>query len=279
MLEDVPSVGTPEAGQIYARRRSGKAEVVRLTAIAEEWVEYRFLHGPERSMRAGTGRCKIKNFIAAGWHITEECDDYAHLDGAMRFDTYCVLDTKGEPILRCSAKRAAFYLRKGYAREASPGVLQFTDPQTEERLRVLYLGEFTKFFMEVKNDRCCVCGTTSDLTRHHVVPKRHKRKLPQPWRSCLSNVLFVCGTCHRRYEETPEPDLVLTADWQAYARAWKNHFFAVLNPQFIPAGWDIVSVRNFAAVENGALRADYCPIEREKVQLNSPATGISPGTE
>ena len=239
---------TPQVGQIYARRRSGKAEVVRVTAVAGEWAEYCFLHGPTRSMRLGTGRCKVQNFHAAGWTLTDERDDYSHLDGATKFTTYRVLDTKGEPILRCSAKRAAFYLRKGFAREVSPGVLQFIDPQTEERLRVLYAGGFTEFFMEVKNDRCCACGATTDLTRHHVVPKRHKKNVPQPWRSCLSNVLFVCGPCHRRYEESPEPDVPVCEDWQVYVRTWKDHFFAVLNPRFVPAGWDIVSVKNLDAV-------------------------------
>src|SRR5262245_48261775 len=108
---------TPQVGQVYARRRSGKAEVIRVTAVADGWAEYRFLHGPARSMRAGTGRCKSHNFAAAGWLPADERADYAHLDGATKFDTYRVLDTKGEPILRCSAKRAAFYLRKGFATE------------------------------------------------------------------------------------------------------------------------------------------------------------------
>ena len=238
----------PEIGHVYARRRSGKAAVVRVAAVTGEWVEYRFLHGPARDLRAGVGRCKARNFAAAGWRPIPECADYSHLDGATKFDTFRVLDTKGEPILRCSAKRAAFYLRKGFAKEVEPGVLQFTDPKTEERLRELYAGGFTEFFMEVKNDRCCACGVTADLTRHHVVPKRHKRNVPQPWRSCLSNVLFVCGSCHRRYEEAPEPDPP-SGDWQAYVRAWKAHFFAVLQPRFVPPGWDIVSVQNLDAVE------------------------------
>src|SRR5262245_12148011 len=100
----------PGVGQVYARRRNGTAEVVRVVALDDGWAEFRFLHGPARSMRAGTGRCKVKNFARSGWTLTDERDDYAHLDGATRFSTYVVLDTKGEPILRCSAKRAAFYL-------------------------------------------------------------------------------------------------------------------------------------------------------------------------
>ena len=239
---------TPSINSIYARRRSGKAEVVRVFAVEGEWAEFRFLHGPARSMRAGAGRCKVKNFAAAGWQPTEERADYSHLDGATRYGTFRVLDTAGEPILRCSAKRAAFYTRKGYAREVAPGTLQFLDPQTEDRLRTLYLGGFAAFFMAVKNDRCVCCGATADLTRHHVVPKRHKRNVPQPWRSCLSNVLFVCGACHRAYEDAAEPEVAAGGDWQEYVRAWRDHFRAVLNPRFLPDGWDIVSVRNFDAL-------------------------------
>ena len=74
------------------------------------------------------------------------------------------------------------------------------------------------------------------------------------------NVLFVCGPCHRKYEEAPEPDVPPTADWQDYVRAWKAHFFAVLAPQFVPAGWDIVSVKNLD-------KAALVPIARDLIEL------------
>lgn len=241
---------SPEVGRVYARKRNAKAEVVRAVAVVGEWVEFRYLHGSNRAMRLGVGRCKVKNFAAAGWELTAERDDYSDLDGATLFSTYLVQDTGGNPILRCSEKRARFYLRKGYVREVASGVLQFTDRQTEDRLAGLYAGKFSEFFLAVKNDRCVCCGATADLTRHHVVPKRHKATLPRPWRSCLSNVLFVCGTCHRRYEGAVEPDLATADDWQAYARAWRDHFIQVMSPQFLPLGWDIVSVQNFPAVED-----------------------------
>ena len=222
-----------------------------VTAVAGEWVEFQYLHGSARSLRVGSGTCKARNFAAAGWSLTEERGDYSDLDGAVRFDTYEVRATGGSPILRCSAKRAAFYLRKGYAAEVAPGVLQFTDTQTEDRLRSLYLGAFSDFFLAVKNDRCVCCGAASNLTRHHVVPKRHKWRVPHPWRSCLSNVLFLCGSCHTLYEGTLEPDPP-DGDWQTYVRAWRDHFVGTLAPRFMPPGWDIISVRNFAALEDEA---------------------------
>ena len=71
-----------------------------------------------------------------------------------------------------------------------------------------------------------------------------------PWRNCLSNVLFVCLDCHEKYEQTPEPDLA-TGDWREYVYAWKEHFVRVMQPKFLPAGWDIVSVTNLEAVARG----------------------------
>ena len=87
---------------------------------------------------------------------------------------------------------------------------------------------------------CVCCGRSDRLSRHHVVPKRHKRKVPLPWRNCLSNVLFVCLECHEKYEQTPEPAPDAT-DWRKYVYAWKDHFIRVMQPKFLPKGWDIVN--------------------------------------
>jgi hypothetical protein len=237
---------TPEVGQTYYRKgRSGQALVVRVLSVGE-WVEYAVIHGPRRSLTAGTGRCKTKNFH--DFAPTDERDDYSHLEGCKIEATFLVLDTRGEPILRCSRKRADFYLRKGFAQSVGEGVLQFTDDRTEKTLRALYADEFSAFFLAVKNDRCVCCGTPDNLTRHHVVPRRHLDRIPRPWRGCLSNVLFVCRVCHDRYEAVPEPDPECNGDWQGYARRWKQHFLDALSPRHMPAGWDIVSVTNLDAI-------------------------------
>ncbi len=238
---------TPAVGRTYYRKaRSGQAFVVRVEAVGE-WVEYRVLHGPRRAVGLGVGRCKAKNW--AGWTETEPREGgYSRLDGCIRHETFVVQSTAGEPILRCSAKRAAFYLRKGHAVPAGEGVLRFTDARNEERLRELYDGAFSAFFMAVKNDRCVCCGTGDNLTRHHVVPRRHVARIPTPWRGCLSNVLFVCRWCHERYEAVPEPEVELGPDWREYARRWERHFREALSPRHMPEGWGIVSVTNLEAV-------------------------------
>ena len=241
---------TPEVGKTYWRKgASGKSVVMRVRA-AGEWVEYDVLHGPLALRRKKIGRCKAKNFT--GWEEIEPRADYSHLDGCKAFATFVVQDTAGVPILGCGEKRARFYLKNGYVKPVSEGVLRFTDDRTETRLRELYPGAFSEFFMAVKNDRCVCCGSAANLSRHHVIPRRHKRRIPQPWRACLSNVLFLCWDCHKRYEDTPEPDPDYAGDWQEYARHWKRHFLDTLNPRHVPAGWDIVPIKNLGAVKGPA---------------------------
>jgi len=239
--------GAPvEAGQVWLRKRGSAAVVRRVRAVENGKVHYEVLHGPASLRRNRIGSCNLRSFLQHSRQIEEQAD-YSHLDGACRFDTFLVLSTSGASLLRCSQKRARFYLKKGFVRQVSSGVLQFTDDSTEKKLAELYLGEFSEFFLAVKNDRCVCCGRPDRLSRHHVVPKRHKKKVPLPWRNCLSNVLFVCLDCHEKYEQSPEPDPA-SADWKAYVNAWKEHFIGVLKPNFLPAGWDIISVTNLDAV-------------------------------
>ena len=47
-----------------------------------------------------------------------------------------------------------------------------------------------------------------------------------------------------RAVRTPEPDLRVGADPLAFCRAWQAHFLRVMEPQYLPDGWDLVSVPN-----------------------------------
>lgn len=243
------SVSTVEPGQVWLRKRASAAIVRRVRSVADGIVQYEVLHGPASLRRRPLGSCRQRSFVQHAQQI-EAQPDYSHLDGAKQFETFLVLSTQGQPLLRCSQKRADLYLHKGFARRVEDGVLQFTDATTERTLAELYLGEFSQFFLAVKNDACVCCGRGNRLSRHHVVPKRHKRRVPLPWRNCLSNVLFVCLDCHERYEQTPEPQPDAT-DWQQYVRAWKEHFVRVMQPRFLPQGWDIISVRNLERMGRG----------------------------
>jgi hypothetical protein len=238
---------TPEVGKVYWRKGDRfKAVVIEVTAVDDTWVTYKVLHGPRSLTRKPAARCKAANFV--DWQECPRQASYDHLDGCKISPTYLVLGVGGEPLFRCSERRANYYRRKGVVRDLEDGVLQFTDDATEKRLRELHPGRFSDFFLAVKNDRCCVCGATAALTRHHVVPTRHKPNVPRLWRSCLSNVLFVCWECHKRYEQTPEPDVPVSLGWPHYAHAWRDHFLRVMQPRFLPDGWDIICIDDLETV-------------------------------
>ena len=53
-------------------------------------------------------------------------------------------------------------------------------------------------------------------------------KLPLEVRKRISNILFLCQECHGRYEGQP-----LVSD-SLDPHVWKDHFLAVMRPQFLP---------------------------------------------
>ncbi len=165
-----------EVGKKYYHKRGLCGAVRQVLALHDGKVDYQVLHGPARK-RQPTNTCSARKF--AEWADGEfEGEDYHRLDGARLNGTYVVENVAGTPIFRCSSRRARFYLKKGYAVVVNDGTLRFTDDTTEKKLASLYDGPLSPFFMEVKNDRCVVCGKDHNLTRHHVVPRRHKRNLP-----------------------------------------------------------------------------------------------------
>ena len=220
------------AGKKYYHKRGVCGAVRQVLAVRDGRVDYRVLHGPAMKRNA-CNTCSMKNF--AQWADGEfEGEDYHRLDGAKLHGTYIVQNVAGAPIFRCSARRGCFYLKKGYAVQVDDGTLRFIDDTTEKKLAHLYDGKLSPFFMEVKNDRCVVCGKDHNLTRHHVVPQRHKRKLPLEVRQRISNILFICMECHHLYESQQ-----LTSD-SLDPYVWKNHFVETMKPKFLPKGWDIV---------------------------------------
>lgn len=221
-----------QVGKKYYQKRKLCGAVRRVLALRDGVVEYEVLHGPARK-KTPRGSCGLKRFLA--WTDGEfEGEDYARLDGARPYRTLLVLNVAGEPLFRCSERRARFYLRKGFAVAVDEEILRLIDDTTEKKLAELYAGQLSPFFLEVKNDHCVVCGKDHDLTRHHIVPQRHKGKLPEATRRQLSNVLFVCRTCHDIYETQQLQSESLDP------HVWKDHFVQTMRPKYLPEGWDII---------------------------------------
>lgn len=236
----------PNVGEKYYRIRHAKAQVIQIESV-DDGVIAKVLYGSRQFMRKGHYKCKQ---FQSKWKLLEEdCDDYSKLDGCIISPTFLVLRSNGEPLFRCGSKRAKFYLKKGYATQLDEGTLQLSNDVTEKVMDKLYDKNFNSFFMAVKNDKCVCCGRPDRLTRHHVVPQRHKDKLPLYWRRCLSNILFVCIDCHERYEKTPEPNFPQD-NWRDFLYCWKSHFIETMKPEYLPDGWDILTVQDMDFAES-----------------------------
>lgn len=235
---------TPQIGQVYYRRTNcGVVTVRRLTAIDGDRVYFENLHGPSLKQGA-TGSCSINAFQRKGykeWLPYPDGTPYDAFCGVKIHRTVLCRSTVGEIIFRCSEPKAKWYVAKGYAVECQDGI-QFIDDTTERRLEDLYGDLNNPYFLAIKNNQCVVCGKKTHLTQHHVVPKRHKHRLPINLRRCLSNILFICDACHKAYENINEPDVVDDPV------AWMHHFIEHMKPQYLPEGWSIISVRNIEKV-------------------------------
>lgn len=110
----------------------------------------------------------------------------------------CVIqDHDGKMLCRSSQRRAEWYLSRGLADKVGE------DPFTV-RLKFPAKGhgdQDNEYMLSERVNRCVVCGTESDLTRHHVVPYSYRVHFPSTLKAKSSyDVLPVCVPCHVKYE-------------------------------------------------------------------------------
>jgi len=103
----------------------------------------------------------------------------------------------GHLMFRCDRKRADWYLKRDLAT-----IIQ--DEPLLIRLNFVPKGRGhidEPYYLAPKENRCVVCGSTKELTRHHAVPHCYRRWLPIRLKSRSSHdVVPLCVDCHERYE-------------------------------------------------------------------------------
>jgi hypothetical protein len=61
------------------------------------------------------------------------------------------------------------------------------------------------FMNTPKEKKCVVCGTSKELTRHHVVPKCFRSHFPEKFKnSNAHDILFICVNHHVKYERVAD---------------------------------------------------------------------------
>ena len=108
-----------------------------------------------------------------------------------------VLHPDGHLMFRCDQKRLNWYLNRnlGTIVDGDPKIIKLSFMPKGD-------GKFgDPYYMTEKKNQCVVCGTKSDLTKHHCVPKCYRRFFPLSIKSrCCHDVLLVCYKCHHEYE-------------------------------------------------------------------------------
>lgn len=96
---------------------------------------------------------------------------------------------------RLDAKRAQWYLSRNLATVTGDNIIQLNfTPRGPGQADDLY-------YSSPKENRCVVCGTFDNLTRHHVVPHTYRKFFPNSFKSRASHdIVIICDTCHADYE-------------------------------------------------------------------------------
>lgn len=148
------------------------------------------------------------------------------------------LGPDGGMLFRCDDEKMNWYLDRGLAEEVSfnPPVIKLTfNPKGKGNRNDEYM-------LAPRDNRCVVCGTHDELTRHHVVPSCYRRAFPEALRRHDAyDVLMICIDCHDKYEAVA---LVLK---RGLADKYGAPFEASFDPDFMRALRAAVAMRRHAA--------------------------------
>lgn len=116
------------------------------------------------------------------------------------YDNILVKNSDGLELFTCDSRRANWYLSRNLAAKISeePCVIALN-------FKPNGLGHHgDPYFMQEFKNVCVACGTTENLTRHHVFPQQFNKYVPRElgafMRSNSYNVKLLCVDCHTRYE-------------------------------------------------------------------------------
>lgn len=113
------------------------------------------------------------------------------------YGNWSMLSPDGEVMCRCSERRANWYLKRNIAEKVSD------DPPA---IRLLFTpngkGNYGDAYgMAQMQNRCVVCGSEENLTKHHIVPYMYRQHLPNEIKGRSSHdIVAICVPDHAEYE-------------------------------------------------------------------------------
>jgi hypothetical protein len=129
----------------------------------------------------------------------------------------CV-DRNGKEMFRCAQRKMNWYLTRGLAEKISE------DPPL---FKLLFAPKGPghhgdDFFLQDRENKCVVCGSLEDLTKHHVVPHCYRRFFPKIYnRYGTYDVMMLCEGDHVSYERySTQLKLKLAEEYDAPLNGW-----------------------------------------------------------
>jgi len=112
------------------------------------------------------------------------------------YGNYLVVTPNGEPMFRCTERRANHYIIRDLAEWIDDKIIRLTFEPSGKG----HNGD--KFHLQERDNICVCCGTKEDLTRHHVVPRMYRQFIDKRMkRGDNHDILPLCTECHIRYEK------------------------------------------------------------------------------
>lgn len=114
------------------------------------------------------------------------------------FDNCIIQAPDGTNLSRCGRKKLQWYLNRdmAYLVGDNPLTIRLRFEPSGRR------GLDDPLLMDGKPNICVVCGTTEDLTRHHIIPYSFIRHMDLEYKVDIIRDIFpLCRSCHNNYEE------------------------------------------------------------------------------
>lgn len=109
------------------------------------------------------------------------------------YENWHVYHPNGKLMFLCNEKRAKWYLNRGIAFQFSSVSIQLLFQPKSDGDPLHLLGG--------RENKCVVCGTEENLTKHHVVPSQYRTHLPLKYKDRnFVDILPMCRKCHDDYE-------------------------------------------------------------------------------
>lgn len=115
------------------------------------------------------------------------------------YDNYSVLSATGHLMFRCNQSRANWYLDKNLAVLISQEPLVIQLPWCYKKGR-----SGDDFNLQARQNICVCCGSTNQLSKHHIVPDCYRKWIIKIVAQCYlhdcHDIVTLCINCHHTYE-------------------------------------------------------------------------------